>query len=638
MPPSPFTRPRRGRDAGWRSRLVAAWGVCWAAGPGLVAAAGALSLVTGPLASVTAWSTKLMVDGLISHQPGPVVAAAVAALTVAGLVGTIAPGVDRYIQGELARRMGVLINDRLFTAIGSFQGLARFENPRVLDQIRAAQQSASMAVEPATTGLFSVLTNAISLIGVLVTVWLLAPAMAAILLAAAVPVMVAQLSLSRRYARMVVQTSTQVRQQILFGSLISDLRAIKETRLLGLVDFFKGRMLAAERSTNAAKRAVDRRELTVESSLALLSAVIASGGTVWAVYAAYQGRLSVGDVTAFIAAVGAALSGFVGRLSHAHQALMLLGNYLDVVAMRPDFPDPDRPGELPALSAHIELVDVWFRYNQTHPWVLRGVNLRIHHGESVALVGLNGAGKSTLIKLLCRFYDPNRGAILWDGVDIRTVPVTELRRRLGVLFQDFMEYDLTAAENIGMGDLTRIANTRQVGWAADTAGIGEKINALPHGYDTMLSRVFFTEGEKDDPENGVSLSGGQWQRVALARAFMRADRELLILDEPSSGLDAEAEYQINDRIRQHRQGRTSLLVSHRLSTVRDADQIIVLEDGEIVEEGAHDTLIQSGGRYAHLFSLQAQGYQDSNPVIDLTCACTPIKASETAQRGHRAER
>lgn len=617
MPPSLFTRRRSGRERGWGPRLVAAWGVCWAGGPGLVAAAAALSLVIGPVASVTAWSTKLMVDGLIFHRPGPVVAGAVAALTVAGLVGTIAPSVDRYLQSELARRMGVVINDRLFTAIGSFQGLARFENPRVLDQIRAAQQSASMAVEPATTGLFSVLTNVISLVGVLVTVWLLAPVMAAILLAAAVPVMLAQLSLSRRYARMVVETSTQVRQQILFSSLISDLRAIKETRLLGLVEFFKQRMLGAQQSANAAKRGVDRRELTVESSLALLSAVIASGGTMWAVYAAYQGRLSVGDVSAFIAAVGAAstaLSGFVGRLSHAHQALMLLGNYLDVVAMPPDFPCPDRPRQLPALSAHIELVDVWFRYEQTHPWVLRGVNLRIRHGESVALVGLNGAGKSTLIKLLCRFYDPDRGAILWDGVDIRTVPVVELRRRLGVLFQDFMEYDLTAAENIGMGDLTRMADTRQLSWAADTAGIGEKINALPHGYDTMLSRVFLTEGEKDDPENGVSLSGGQWQRVALARAFMRADRELLILDEPSSGLDAEAEYQINDRIRQHREGRTSLLVSHRLSTVRDADQIIVLEGGEIIEEGTHDTLMRTAGRYAHLFSLQAQGYQDTMPV------------------------
>ena len=615
MPSSLFGRRRSSRERVLRSRLTAAWGVCWAAGPGLVCAAGALALVTGPVASVTAWSTKLMIDGLISRQSGTAVAGAVAALTVAGLVGTTAPSVGRYIQGELARRMGVVTSDRLFTAIGSFDGLARFENPRVLDQIRAAQQSTSMAIEPATTGLFSVLTDVISLVGLLVTVWLLAPVMAGILLAAAVPVMLTQLSLSRRYARMVVETSSSVRQQLLFGSLISDLRAIKETRLLGLVDFFKQRMLAALDSVNTAQREVDRRELRVESLLAQLGGVIASGGTVWAVYAAYHGRLTVGDVSAFIAAVAAAsaaLSGFVGRISGAHQALTLLGHYLHIVAMSPDLPRPDRPRQLPALSAHLELVDVWFRYDETHPWVLRGVNLRIRHGEAVSLVGLNGAGKSTLIKLLCRFYDPDRGAILWDGVDIRTVPVAELRSRLGVLFQDFMEYDLTATENIGIGDLTRIHDAQRVSWAADTAGIGKKIGALPRGYDTMLSRIFLTESEKDDPENGVSLSGGQWQRVALARAFMRADRELLILDEPSSGLDAEAEYEINERIRQYRVGRTSLLVSHRLSTVRDAARIIVLENGGIVEEGTHEALMRTGGRYAHLFSLQAQGYLQDN--------------------------
>ncbi len=306
-----------------------------------------------------------------------------------------------------------------------------------------------------------------------------------------------------------------------------------------------------------------------------------------------------------------ALGGLVGRISGAHRALVNLGPYVDVVTMGADLPQPAQPVELPPLRNGIELVDVWFRYDPEQPWILEGLTTRIVAGEALALVGLNGAGKSTLIKLLCRFYDPDRGAILWDGIDIRDVAVPELRQRLGVLFQDFMEYDLTAAENIGVGDIDALGDEQRVAAAARAAGVAAKIESLPRRYATMLSRVFFREGAKDDPEMGVSLSGGQWQRVALARTFMREGRDLLILDEPSSGLDAEAEYEIHRRLGEHRDGRTSLLVSHRLSSVRDADRIVVLAQGRIVEEGTHRVLMDLDGQYARLFRLQARGYAEA---------------------------
>jgi ATP-binding cassette subfamily B protein len=244
------------------------------------------------------------------------------------------------------------------------------------------------------------------------------------------------------------------------------------------------------------------------------------------------------------------------------------------------------------------------------------VDLFIPSGRSVALVGHNGAGKSTLVKLLCRFYDPTRGAILWDGVDLRELPVAELRARIGAVFQDYMTYELTAAENIWLGDVPpdgpdRVTgrDTGRIRDAARRAGVDGVLEGLPRGYDTMLSRVI----ELDDRENepGVLLSGGQWQRVAIARAILPAARDLLILDEPSAGLDAEAERDLQVRLRAYRDGRTSILISHRLGTLRDADLIVTLVAGAVAETGTHERLMAAGGPYARLFQAQAEGYAEA---------------------------
>jgi ATP-binding cassette subfamily B protein len=339
---------------------------------------------------------------------------------------------------------------------------------------------------------------------------------------------------------------------------------------------------------------------------------VAGGGLIWAVRAAAIGDLTVGDVSAFVASVSgvqAALVALVGGIAGAHHALLMFGHHQEVSGLADDLPAATLPPRASPPQWGIELRDVWFRYDDGHPWVLRGVTMTIPEGRSVALVGLNGAGKSTLIKLLCRFYDPTRGAIYWDGVDIRGLPVGELRRRMGVLFQDFMTYDLTAAENIGVGDLPALHDRPRIHRAARAAGVHEHIAALPRGYDTLLSRIFHEEDE--DSGAGVMLSGGQWQRLAFARSLMRGDRDLLILDEPSAGLDAEAEHHLHQQLARYRKGRTSVLVSHRLSVVREADAIVVLSEGRIAEQGTHARLIQADGLYARLFALQADGYQNT---------------------------
>ncbi|MFC7480936.1 ATP-binding cassette domain-containing protein [Luedemannella flava] len=232
------------------------------------------------------------------------------------------------------------------------------------------------------------------------------------------------------------------------------------------------------------------------------------------------------------------------------------------------------------------------------------------------MVGGNGAGKSTIVKLLCGFYPVSRGTIRWDGIDISDIPPAELRQRIRATFQDFMTYEFSAADNLAVGDIAAGGERRSLEAAAAWAGMADTLAALPKGYDTLLSRTFSdgTDLTTDGAEVGVLLSGGQWQRLALARAVLRRSVDLLILDEPSSGLDVRAEHEIHRRLVDLRQGRTSLLISHRLNTVRDADIIVVLESGVVVERGDHDGLMAADGTYAAMFRLQAAGFAETAPA------------------------
>ncbi|MBV9381225.1 MAG: ABC transporter ATP-binding protein, partial [Streptosporangiaceae bacterium] len=516
------------------------------------------------------------------------------------------------------RQIGLAFQDRMYRAINSFPGLSRFESPVFQDKIRIAQNVVNAnpyQLVGSTLQMGQAAITAASLIGILEVI---NPELTAIVAATAVPVIVAEIVMSRTEARVLWHTTPASRRQLFYGSLLVDVKAAKEVRLFGLGDFLRNRMVRETKFINAERRAVDRRLLGVQCSLEVLSSVVSAAGLVWTIREAAAGRLSIGDVSMFIAAVAGTQTGIsnvVAQFGNVYQSLLLLGHFVDVVSAEPDLPVAGSPWPAAPMRGGIELRDVWFRYDSGHPWVLRGVSMYIPFGKTVAVIGLNGAGKTTLVKLLCRMYDPQRGSIHWDDVDIRALAPEDLRERIGTVFQDYMNYDLTAAENIGMGDLGRLDDRAAVRHAAAQAGIDGRLASLPREYDTMLSRIFMSNKDKKDPEKGVFLSGGEWQRVALARGLMRANRDLLILDEPSSGLDAEAEHAIHRQLRDIRKGRTSVLISHRLGSVREADIIFVLAGGRIAERGTHEELMAARGEYCRLFSLQASGYHNAGGTV-----------------------
>ncbi|PWK85033.1 ATP-binding cassette subfamily B protein [Lentzea atacamensis] len=595
------------------SLLVSAFGLTRTASPAGTPVYVVLCLLGGVVPLAAAWCTKILLDGLAADGGWATLVPWAVALAVTGLVSGLLPVATEYLKQRLDRAVAVLTMDRLYQAMGRLTGLARMEDPRFRDKLQLAQQTGRSGPGQLVDDGLGAVQAAVTAGGFLGTLVVLNAGMAVIVLLAAVPALIAHLRLSRARAEVLWSITPAERREVFYAELLSSLDAAKELRLLGLGDLFRRRMLVELTAAHAVVEGQDRRDARVRGLLAGLTALVSAAGLVWSVWLAAAGSLSIGDVAMFVAAVAgvqSASQSVVHNLASAHHSVLLFHHYREIESQPADLPVAAVPQPVPPLRHGIELRNVWFRYADDQPWVLCGVNLTIPHGSAFALVGLNGAGKSTIVKLLCRFYDPCRGAILWDGVDLRSFSPEDLRAHIGAVFQDYMRYDLSAAENIGVGDVSSMDDRGRIVAAARRAGAHDAVTALPRGYDTLLSRMFFDEADREDPETGVLLSGGQWQRLALARAFLRDRRDLMILDEPSSGLDAQAEHEVHSSLRRHREGATSVLISHRLGTIRDAGVIAVLTGGQISELGTHDELLALGGDYARLFRLQASGYDE----------------------------
>jgi ATP-binding cassette, subfamily B, bacterial len=551
------------RAAGYPRLLGSALALAWRARRSALAGQVAVTGLSGIAPVAATWLLREILNALTSTgRPHASLVVLVLALGVTGLATAVLSDLGQYLCAQTGRAVQHQTTAALYAAVARQRGLRRLEDPGFQDRLSLAQQTATSGPGQVVICGLSILQSAVTLSGFLAALAALNPVMAAIALAATLPAIYAERGISRRRMAMRAGVSHAQRRQFFYESLLSQCTAAKEIRLFGLGDFFGKRMLGELDSVQREGQQVDRREYATCAGLAALSALVTAGGIWWAVSAAAAGKLTAGDVMLLAAAltsVSSTLSGVIVNGAVTFQALMIFDGYQQILAEEPDLELPQRPVSARTLRRGIQIENVWFRYGADTPWTLRGVTCFIPMGKAVALVGHNGAGKSTLIKLLCHLYDPDRGRILWDGVDVRDMDLAGLRDRVSVVFQDYMAYELTAADNIAVGDLAIAAQDCALESAARKAGIHNS-------------------------------------------------RDLMILDEPSSGLDALAEHEIHNRLREQRHGRTTVLISHRLNTVRDADLIMVLEGGVVSEQGSHHSLMAKSGTYSTLFSLQAIGY------------------------------
>jgi ATP-binding cassette, subfamily B, bacterial len=571
-----------------------------------------LTIFQGLIPLANAWITKVLLDWLTQLLIGGKVTKEeliwlLAAQAVLMIATAMLPNLSRYLNAELGRRLTILIQSTVYQKINRFQGIAHFENPKVYDKIHLAQQGAEQSSSQTLqilTEFIQSLVTLLSFVGVLLSFNLF---LANLVLFAAFPQLLVQLKLGQQRFGLAFELSPVERRKFYYSFLLASGQAAKEVRLFGLGQYFLHKLLNLYKRVHQAERKQQQRELRWELGLSILSSVVASVAFIIVIFAAFSKRLTLGDITLYVNAVSSvqdSLGRFIFAVASLSENVLFHSYFQDLLTLPPALPIAPVTQPVPKLSSGLELRHVSFRYSEQQPWILHDVNLKIPSGTCLALVGLNGAGKTTLVKLLTRLYDPSEGEILWDGIDIRSFDPAEFRQRIGTIFQDFMRYDLTVRENIGLGNLAKIDDLNSIEQAAQQANVHDDIMRLPQGYETELSRMFAEE------EQGIDLSGGQWQKVATARMLAR-EADLLILDEPTAALDAQAEYETYSHFAKLMSDRTSFLISHRFSTVRMADAIAVLSDGRIIEYGTHDALIGLDGTYAKLYRMQAESYLGS---------------------------
>ena len=501
------------------------------------------------------------------------------------------------LRALLGQRVNVMILEKALTL-----ELAHFEDSEFYDKLTRARREASTRPLSLVTRTFGLGQNAISLISYGTLLFHFSPWAVVVLLLAGLPSFISETKFSGDAFRLFRWRSPETRMQLYLETVLAREDHAKEVKLYGLGP------LLLERYRNIFQSLYrDDRNLTIRRDswgfgLGLLGTLTLYAAYVWIAMSTVVARITLGQMTMYLmlfrqgqSAVSAMLSA-IGGMYEDNLYLSTLYEYLETPV--PPSVGIIQRGARPDDGIRFEQVS--FTYPGASEPALHDINLHIRPGESLALVGQNGSGKTTLIKLLTRLYSPNQGRILLDGTDLREWDESTLLQRVGVIFQDFARYQMRVGENVGVGDVTHFEDAERWREASDKGMASEFIDTLPTGFDTQLGKWF---------RDGRELSGGQWQKIALARAFMRSGADILVLDEPTAAMDAEAEATIFNHFRELAGGRIAILISHRFSTVRMADQIIVIQDGRIKEHGSHEQLMKQNGHYAHLFSLQAQGYR-----------------------------
>lgn len=612
-----------------------AFGLVWGSAPGGVMALVALTLVAAALPPFVAYVGKLIIDAVIAAHaatggvaPQAAVTARAVRLVALELGAVIAlAGTERAIalvRQIVGLRLGIDVNVRILEKAQRLS-LRHFEDPEFYDKLTRARREASTRPLSLIQSNFTVVRSVLTLGGYLVLLIGFSGWMALALLAATVPAFIAEARFSGAAFRLRNWRSPDARRLTYIEYVLANDEHAKEVKLFGLGPLLLGRYKSMAETFFGEDRRLAVRRTAWGYGLSLISTAVFYGCYALIVVSTVRGRLTLGEMTLYLVAFRQGQQSFQAILSAAgsmYEDTLYMSNLFDYFAIPTEeqeaggdtavlVPSDGAGLTAPPAEQGIRFEGVGFRYPgstragadgapATERWALRDVSVFVPKGQSLALVGENGAGKTTFIKLLTGLYQPTEGRVLLDGRDLRQWPEATLRRRIGVIFQDFNQYQLMLRENVAFGSVDHLEDAPRVGRAVERGGASELVAGLPAGLETQLGRWF---------SSGVELSGGQWQKVALARAFMRDEADILILDEPTAALDAEAEHAVFQRFKALAAGRTTILISHRFPTVRMADRILVVEQGRVVEDGSHEQLLDADARYAHLFRLQAAGYQ-----------------------------
>ena len=544
-------------------------------------------------------------DPLVTHVPLAVWIALTIAVVALGQL--IAPLIA-ILQSQAGDRLTGYVTEQVMQAANRWQGLERFEDPSFADDLKRAREAATRGVDLVYYGAIVALAL-LTALSLSITLGGLHPLVPLLLILATLPQMARAFAYDWFIGGHLYDSTPQTRRMQESREMLLSPSPAKDVRLYGLFSFFRQRyetMFAQVIRPLAQERQRMIRPMWLAGTL---TACACGAVYLYVIWLVAHGQLSVGAL-ALYGGAATLLQAELLRLSYFTGLfpihLGFLPSLLRVIEAPPDLPVAPHPRPVPEqIRQGILFERVGFTYpGQTAP-VLHDISFRLVPGECVALVGHNGAGKTTMVKLLLRLYDPTGGRILLDGVDLREYDLDELRRKMGAIFQDFGRYELTAGENIGLGRLEHLDDRELQRDALVKAGGDSLLESLPHGLQTLLGREL---GERE-------LSGGEWQKLALARAYLR-DSQVLVLDEPTAALDVQSEHRIYTRFHELTQGRLTLLISHRFSTIRMADRVLYLADGRIQEEGSHHELMDRDGEYARLYRLQAAHYLDAEQEVD----------------------
>jgi ATP-binding cassette, subfamily B, bacterial len=596
--------------ASWQERIRALHhvpsliGIVWRSGPSVVCGMLGFRLVAAliPLAMLAV--SKKILDAVQAHYAGHALpgnfwwlVAAEFALAALGAIASRTIGYfDSLLADRFTRHVSLLVMEH-----ASRLDLASYEDPLFYDKLERARVQATDRIAM-IQAIGATIQQMVAVISLSLGIFWFSPWLLALLVIAVVPAFLGESHFAfLGYAQNIRQTP--VKRQLDYLRVVgASKESAKELRLFGLSGFLSGEYARLSNRIYDENVALARRRLWAGAALSLLSTAGYYGAYAYVIYRTVTGAMTWGTLQFLAGAIAGAsnnIQSVFSTISSVADQSLFLTDLVEFLRVGPKI--CSKPDALPAprpIRDGFSFEKVTFSYQGTRRRILDRLDFRLEPGERVALIGENGQGKTTLVKLLTRLYDPTGGRILLDGVDLREYSIEDLHSQIGVIFQDFMRYEMTARENIAVGRI-ELSQDEAVYQAARESQADRVIQKLPKGYEQLLGLRF---------EGGVDLSGGEWQKIALARAYFR-DAQLVILDEPTASLDARSEYEVFQRFAELTAGKMALLISHRFSTVRMADRIVVLENGRITEQGSHGQLLSLGGQYAAMFELQASSYR-----------------------------